>query len=154
MKNYIFKKIYTSLVRGSVVFQHRQFPSSLLQAQQNKDSTPDYLQPRTQAPPLPSSLLEGFFPWRSWTSVFLILSPTTCCWMTAVVGNLPFFQPVPTHGIEALLWGQWTEITRPVMALSPAHTMLFPHQERQTKRNSVHHHLFIRNSDPRSTCVT
>lgn len=23
MKNYIFKKIYTSLVRGSVVFQHR-----------------------------------------------------------------------------------------------------------------------------------
>ena len=48
LKNYIFKKIYRSLVRASVVFQPRQFPSSLHQAQQNKDSTPEYLQSRTQ----------------------------------------------------------------------------------------------------------
>ena len=47
-------------------------------------------------PGLPSSLLEGFFPWRSWISVFLILSPTTCCWLTAVVGRTSIF-PTSSH---------------------------------------------------------
>jgi len=132
-KNYIFKKIYTIWLGGLWCFNldNSLPPFSKFSKTKTPLQTTCSQEPRAPSPQLPArglSSLEKLNINISYLAAnYLLLNDCS------YGGGPPFFQPVPTHGIEALLWGQWTEITRPVMALPPAHRIVFPHQERKPK---------------------